>query len=164
VRVLALAEQPAQVAPGELPFERVRDLLVAFPEGEEPFFELTEQGEVVRRERLELQDREVDLHLIEPARMDRRVDADDRRPPLTQPRGAALGASMDLRATNVPRREVRPCARALVLVFDAHRPAWRGRRCAVGALSSLDARLLVGREDAVLGGQGPALPATFVEV
>jgi len=66
-RALALAEfseQPAQVAPGELPFERVRDLLVAFPEAEEPLFELTERGEVAGRERLALQDREVDLHLI----------------------------------------------------------------------------------------------------
>ena len=73
-------------------------------------------------------------------------------------------APMDFRATNVPRREVRPRAHALVFVFAAQRPARRRRRRAVAALSSLDARLLVAREHAVLGGQGLAFPATFVEV
>ena len=45
-------------------------------EGKEPLFEVGQRGEVVGREDLSLDDREVDFDLVEPTGMERRVDED----------------------------------------------------------------------------------------
>ena len=59
-------EQAVEVVSGELPFERLRDLLVVASECEQPFFGGGEVAEVVGLEQLALDDREVDLDLVEP--------------------------------------------------------------------------------------------------
>ena len=66
-------EEAVEVVAGELPFERLGDLLVVSSEAEEPLFDGGEVGEVVGLQHLALDDREVDLDLVEPAGVDRRV-------------------------------------------------------------------------------------------
>jgi hypothetical protein len=58
-------------------FERLRDLLVVSSEVEEALFDGSEVGEVVGLQHLALDDREVDLDLVEPAGVDRQVDEDE---------------------------------------------------------------------------------------
>ena len=65
-----------EVGAGELPLERLGDLLVAAAEREELLFERVEVGEVVGGQDFALDDREVDLGLVEPAGVDRGVDED----------------------------------------------------------------------------------------
>ncbi|HEV8103844.1 MAG TPA: hypothetical protein VGP69_08930 [Gaiellaceae bacterium] len=62
-------------------FERLRDLLVVSSEVEEALFDGSEVGEVVGLQHLALDDREVDLDLVEPAGVDRQVDEDEVRVP-----------------------------------------------------------------------------------
>ena len=56
---------------------RSRPLIVEL-EGEEALFEFGQRSEIVRGEDLSLNDREVDLNLIEPTGVDRSVDEDAR--------------------------------------------------------------------------------------
>ena len=72
----SLSGEAVEVGAGELPLERGGDLLVAATEREELLFERCEVGEVVGGEDLALDDREVDLGLVEPAGVDRGVDED----------------------------------------------------------------------------------------
>ena len=58
--------ETVEVGAGELPLERLGDLLVAATEREELLLERGEVGEVVGREHLALHDREVDLGLVGP--------------------------------------------------------------------------------------------------
>jgi hypothetical protein len=58
-------------------FERLRDLLVVSSEVEEALFDGSEVGEVVGLQHLAVDDREVDLDLVEPAGVDRQVDEDE---------------------------------------------------------------------------------------
>src|SRR5215218_587134 len=69
-------EQAVEVAAGELPLERLGDLLVVAAEAEWPLLEDGEFLEVVGLQRLALHDREVDLGLVEPGGVDRGVDND----------------------------------------------------------------------------------------
>src|SRR5450756_2601349 len=69
-------EEPGQIGSGELPLERPGEVLVAVLEGEDPGSELLERGGVGRGEDLALEDAEVDLDLVEPARVDWQVDRD----------------------------------------------------------------------------------------
>jgi hypothetical protein len=62
----ALDEVP-KVPAGELPLEGTSDLLVMVLEAQDAVFELVGGGEVVGRQHLPLEDREVDLDLVEPA-------------------------------------------------------------------------------------------------
>ena len=68
------------------------DLLVAAAEGEEVLLERVEVGEVVGGEDLALDDREVDLGLVEPAGVDRGVDEDQVRPGALEAVDRALAA------------------------------------------------------------------------
>src|SRR5216683_1276592 len=61
-------------------------------EREELIAELRKRGEVIRRQDLSLQNGEVDLHLVEPAGVNRGVDHDDVRPALLKAIAAALPA------------------------------------------------------------------------
>src|SRR3990172_450284 len=75
-----------------------------------------------------------------------------------------LTAAVDLRPSNVPGREVRPRALALILVFHPHGFADSRWGSGMAALAGLDAGLLVGREDAIAGTERGALPEAFVQV
>ena len=81
-----------EVGGGELPLEWGGDLLVAAAEREEVALERVEVGEVVGRENLALDDREVDLGLVEPAGVDRGVDGDQVWPAALEAVDRALSA------------------------------------------------------------------------
>lgn len=78
--------------------------------------------------------------------------------------GRLLAPSKDTCPADVPGGEVGPRARTLVLVLDAHDTAGSGRQGSVYALARLDARLLVGRENAVGGPEAPTFPEPRVEI
>jgi hypothetical protein len=70
----ALREQGGQVAAREFPFERLGGRFPVVLKIEQPFGERLQPGEIVGREDLALNDREVDLDLVEPAGVDRSMD------------------------------------------------------------------------------------------
>lgn len=74
-----------QVEPGEPPFEGRGERTVLLAEGNERGLELGERVPLVGLENLALHDPEVDLDLVQPGRVDRRVDDPDRWPALVQP-------------------------------------------------------------------------------
>ena len=75
---IELFEQVGEVGPGELPFERCGDALVVTLEAEEALLDVLKRGEVVGSESFALDNREVDLDLVEPTGVDRAVDGDQR--------------------------------------------------------------------------------------
>src|SRR5919109_2070538 len=85
-----LGEQRDEIAAREGPLERLRRVDVVLLEAKEPLPNGPERGEVIRREDLALDDGEVDLDLIEPARVDGGVDEHKFRPLGLQPRHGAL--------------------------------------------------------------------------
>src|SRR5712691_423812 len=64
----------------EVQLERGGAPLEVILEAEQAVLDLGQRGEVVRRQDLALDDREIDLDLVEPAGMDRRVDEDEAGP------------------------------------------------------------------------------------
>src|SRR5664280_3023364 len=70
---LELDEKDVQVAARKGPFEWSGGALIASLEGRQTAFEGREVGEVARREKLTLNNGEIDLDLVEPAGVDRRV-------------------------------------------------------------------------------------------
>jgi hypothetical protein len=66
-------EELVQSRAGKRPAERLRNRLIAVLERQQIVFQRQERREIVRCEDLALHDREVDLDLIQPARMQRRV-------------------------------------------------------------------------------------------
>src|SRR5688572_9169336 len=70
-------EEPGEVVAGEGPIEGPRRLLVAVLEAKQLLLEIGEGREVVRREKLALDDREVDLDLVKPAGMHRGMHQDE---------------------------------------------------------------------------------------
>jgi len=60
----------AEVGPGEFPFEGGGDGLVVALEAQESGFNILERGEVVGNEGFTLNDRKIDLDLVEPAGVD----------------------------------------------------------------------------------------------
>src|SRR3712207_8305702 len=67
-------EEPVEIVAGELPGKRLGGLLVAFLKGDEAFGQGVEIGEVVGGQGLALNHREVDLDLVEPGGVYRKVD------------------------------------------------------------------------------------------
>jgi hypothetical protein len=67
-------QQRVELGARESPVERLGDLAVVILERRDPGGERVEVGEVVRGQRLALQDREVDLDLIQPRGVDRQMD------------------------------------------------------------------------------------------
>jgi len=67
-------EELGEILACELPLERFGCLLVESLEGEEPLLEFVEVGDIAGVEDLALEDGEIDLDLIEPARMDGQMD------------------------------------------------------------------------------------------
>lgn len=85
-------EQLGEVLARELPLERLCKGFVVFLEVHKPFLKLNQRGQVVRRQHLALDDREVDPDLVEPAGMHGRVDRNDRGPALLQALDTSLAA------------------------------------------------------------------------
>jgi hypothetical protein len=83
-RAARARDQGIEVGAGELPFERLGDALEVALEVGQALGHRLEAREVIRRERLALHDREVDLDLVEPAGVDRAVHRDDARMRLRQ--------------------------------------------------------------------------------
>ena len=63
-------QELVEVSSRELPFERVGDLFIMASERIEALLDGVEVREVVRCQRLALHDREEDLGLVDPARVD----------------------------------------------------------------------------------------------
>ena len=83
--LVGTAEQLSQIATGEAPFEGLRDLLIMLLKSENSLGSRVEGREIIRGERFALEDREVDLDLVEPARMDGQMDQDEIGPLCAQP-------------------------------------------------------------------------------
>ena len=79
-------EYGVEVGTSELPFEGLGDLLVMVLEVEQPGFRLDEVAKVVWGKDLALHDGEVDLDLVEPGSMSRKVDEDQLGPSSLQSR------------------------------------------------------------------------------
>src|SRR5215216_548497 len=67
-------EEPVEIMAGELPGKRLGDSLVTLLEGKKSFGQNIEVGEVIWSEKLALNHREVDLDLVEPGSVSRKVD------------------------------------------------------------------------------------------
>ena len=92
MRVGESAEDVVEVLPGELPLEGHGGLLVVALEVEQAALDLLKVREVVGGEHLSLDDREVDLDLVEPAGVRRCVDHMGVRPLAPEPLDARLPA------------------------------------------------------------------------
>src|SRR3990172_10554288 len=84
--------QLLEVIAGEAPVEGLGDAAPVALEGVEGARDLGEVLEVVGLEELALHDGEVDLDLVEPARMQRQVDEDEVPPAPLEPLDRALAA------------------------------------------------------------------------
>jgi hypothetical protein len=73
-------EEPIEITASELPGEGSGRLLVTLLEGDEAFGQSVKVGEVVGGQNLALDHREVDLDLIEPGGMHRKVEEPQIRP------------------------------------------------------------------------------------
>lgn len=94
-----------EIEPGEAPFEGRGDRAVLLAEGNERGLELGERAPLVGLENLALHDAEVDLDLVQPGRVDRRVDDPDLRSPFAQPGlGPGAGCELPLSTTQKTRR------------------------------------------------------------
>ena len=67
-------EELVEIMAGELPGKRLGDSLVTLLEGKKSFGQNIEVGEVIWSEKLALNHREVDLDLVEPGSVSRKVD------------------------------------------------------------------------------------------
>jgi hypothetical protein len=197
-------EESGEVAAREGPLERLGGAFVVSLEAEEAVADLIERGEIVWGKDLSLDDREVDLDLVEPARVNGSMDQDKVRPggakavgsALTAVRGAVvddpedtLGTAIwslrhdlihqpieggdavtlfasaeDPGAVNVPGSQVGPGAAPRVFVFDVHRLLGTWGQGVMLAQAGLDAGLLVGGDQVVLGAQGSAVPVPLIQV
>ncbi len=81
---LELREERAEAGSGEFPLEGASRLRVVVLETKQAILYLFKRLEVIGCEHLSLNDREVDLYLIEPTRVDGGVDHDNVRPSCPQ--------------------------------------------------------------------------------
>jgi hypothetical protein len=137
------AEQLGEVSGGEPPIERFGQLLVAALELEEPCLHVSQVGEVVRREDLALDHREVDLDLVEPRAVDRQVDEPQVAMPGPEPLGAlgprwaeSLSTIQNTRRAEVYGSVAITCAtsrsKETMMVTSSHHPN-RATRCTSSA-------------------------------
>src|SRR5713101_4117736 len=78
--VLEPHQELRQIVSGELPLEGPCHLLVMLLEAQQAIPQPPARSKIIGREHLALYDREVDLHLVEPAGMNGCVDGDEGRP------------------------------------------------------------------------------------
>src|ERR1035437_1159409 len=109
------SKDTVQVEPGEPPFEGRGDRAVLLAEGNERGLELGERAPLGGLENLALDEAEVDLDLVQPGRVDRRVDDPDLRPPFAQP---GLGPGTAMRAADLDDPEDSPGAGVRLLAHD----------------------------------------------
>src|SRR5208283_1648645 len=122
---LELDEKDMQVVASEGPLERFGGALIAVLESNRTAFEGFEIGEIAWREELTLNNGEVDLDLVEPTRMDRRVDQDDVWPLGSQSSSGTLAA---VGGTVVCDEEHAMCGTIWFLARRQGRPALRQAR------------------------------------
>ena len=84
-----LGQERVQVAAGESPLERRSRLLVMALESQEALFEFDQRGEVIWCEDFSLNDGEIDLNLIEPTGVNRRMNQNDAGPSGSKAVGSA---------------------------------------------------------------------------
>src|SRR5271166_5836905 len=89
---LQLLQERLQRNAVEFPFERTGLLVAQLLVKPKSLLNLFETGEVIRGQDFSLNDREVDLHLIQPTRMNRRMDQESLTVSLTQPPNRRLTA------------------------------------------------------------------------
>lgn len=89
---LELGEEIVKITASERPFKRLCRCLVTLLEAHQIALESAKIGEVIGRQELALDDGEVDLDLVEPTGMNRRVNEDDVWPLGLQTIGGALAA------------------------------------------------------------------------
>jgi hypothetical protein len=188
---LDVREQGDQLGTGKLPLKRCGPLVGQFFVQGQAELNRLQVGKGMRCQHLPLEDRAIDLHLIEPTGMDRSMDQYDARIDLVQPplggfaarrravvhdpeqafagtirclrqhlvhqsakrldAGRRFTPTHDVPTAHVPRRQIWQRATAFIRVFHAGRSAWRWGEGRVATEAGLDARLLVGPEDMVLG-------------
>src|SRR5215813_14591811 len=78
--------------------------------------------------------------------------------------GPRFTPAHDIAPTHVPGSQILQSPLTLVFVLNIGRSARRGRQGGMATVAGLDAGLLVGAEDVVLGPQGFALPQARIEV
>src|SRR5262245_31818343 len=78
--------------------------------------------------------------------------------------GSRFTPAHDIAPADVPGGQILQGTLALVFVLNTGRSTWRGRQGGMATAASLDAGLLVGAEDVVLGPQGCALPQARIGV
>ena len=78
-----LGQKGVQIATSEGPFEGCCRPLIVDLEGKETLLQFGERREVVGREDLSLNDREIDFDLVEPAGVDLCMNADEVGSPVT---------------------------------------------------------------------------------
>ena len=113
---LELDKKNVQVPAGEGPLERFGAALITDLESDQAAFEAGKIGKIAWRERLALNDGEVDFDLVEPTGMDRRVDQDEIWPFGSQSsRGplAAMGRAVVCDEEHAIRRTIRFLAHEL---------------------------------------------------
>src|SRR5215471_20211655 len=76
-----LGQERSEILSGERPPKWHGGVLIVILKAEQAVLDVGEAGEVVRGQDLALDDREVDLDLIEPTGVDRRVHQHEMRPP-----------------------------------------------------------------------------------
>ena len=87
--LLELGQEYVQVTSRECPFERLGGPLVADLEGHHVPLQIGPALKVARGEQLALNDREVDLNLIEPTGVNRRMNQNDAGPSASKAVGSA---------------------------------------------------------------------------
>ncbi len=90
-----------EITARELPLERTSDRLIVVLEAEDASRQGLASGEVDRGEGFALEDREVDLDLVQPARVSGQVHENEVGEALVQPAGGTL-AAMDGAAVHDP--------------------------------------------------------------
>lgn len=89
-------EPGEQILPCKRPFERTGGRFVSTLKREQAGFERSQVSEIGRGQHLALDDREIDLDLVEPTGVDRGEDRDQRRPlALESLEAAAMPAAVD---------------------------------------------------------------------
>jgi hypothetical protein len=83
-------EEPVEIMAGELPGEGSGGLLVTFLEGKQAFCQDLKVGKVIGGEYLALHHREIDLDLVEPGGVHRKVDEPQVGPGTLQPIDGSL--------------------------------------------------------------------------
>jgi hypothetical protein len=132
-------EQSGEIAAGEGPLERLCRVDVVVLEAKKPFADGAERSEVVRREDLALDDREIDFDLIEPAGVNGGVHEDELRPLGLEPCDGAV-APMRRGVVGDPEDATRRAIR--FLPHDLSHESVEGRNASLGFAATEHSRAM----------------------